>query len=68
MFSQLNDNNPPTDGETAPSRSSTNLLANIGRFVPIVILSAFTVLIFIQLQAVSLRVASQQQQIYDLKT
>ena len=53
--------------EPSSRRSNKNLLANIGRYVPVLILSAFVVLLFIQLQAVSLRVSSEQQQINDLK-
>ena len=53
--------------EPSSHRSNKNLLANIGRYVPVLILSAFVVLLFIQLQAVSLRVSSEQQQINDLK-
>jgi len=71
MFSELRQESSVSDEAAAvePSsrRSNKNLLANIGRYVPILILSAFVVLLFIQLQAVSLRVSSEQQQINDLK-
>jgi len=74
MFSELRQESSVSDEaaavESSPSRrprSTKNLLANIGRYVPILILSAFVVLLFIQLQAVSLRVSSEQQQINDLK-
>ena len=72
MFSQLRQESSVSDEaavvESSPSRrSNKNILANIGRYLPILILSAFVVLLFIQLQAVSLRVSSEQQQINDLK-
>jgi len=71
MFTELRQESSISDEAVAvePSfrRSNKNLLANIGRYVPILILSAFVVLLFIQLQAVSLRVSSEQQQINDLK-
>ena len=72
MFSELRQESSVSDEASAavssPSRrSNKNLLANIGRYLPILILSAFVVLLFIQLQAVSLRVSSEQQQINDLK-
>ena len=71
MFSQLRQESSVSDEaatvEPSSRRSNKNLLANIGRYLPILILSAFVVLLFIQLQAVSLRVSSEQQQINDLK-
>jgi len=71
MFSELRQESSISDEaavvEPSSRRSNKNLLANIGRYVPILILSAFVVLLFIQLQAVSLRVSSEQQQINDLK-
>ena len=77
MFSELrqesfvsNDEAAAAGESSSPSRprNTKNLLANIGRYyLPILILSAFVVLLFIQLQAVSLRVSSEQQQINDLK-
>ena len=71
MFSQLRQESSVSDEaatvEPSSRRSNKNILANIGRYLPILILSAFVVLLFIQLQAVSLRVSSEQQQINDLK-
>ena len=73
MFSELRQDSSVSDEAAAVepssrrSRNTKNLLANVGRYVPILILSAFVVLLFIQLQAVSLRVSSEQQQINDLK-
>ena len=68
MFSQLN---PPADNGVEavaiPPPRNTNLLANVGRFLPIAILSAFTVGMFIQLQALQLQVVSEQNQIDQLK-
>ena len=52
------------------SSSSNNMLVNIGRFLnvsAIGVLSTASVLLFIQLQAVSLQVASEQKQIYELR-
>ena len=71
MFSQLRQESSVSDEaatvEPSSRLSNKNILANIGRYLPILILSAFVVLLFIQLQAVSLRVSSEQQQINDLK-
>ena len=54
---------------TAP-RSRNNMLLNIGRFLnvsAIGVLSVVSVILFIQLQAVSLQVASEQKQIEELR-
>lgn len=54
---------------TAP-RSSNNMVLKIGRFLnvsAIGVLSVVSVLLFIQLQAVSLQVASEQKQIEELR-
>jgi hypothetical protein len=59
------------ENETAStSRAGANPLAIAGRFLnigAIGILSAVSAILFIQLQAVSLRVASEQYQIDELK-
>eukprot|EP00985_Skeletonema_marinoi_P022722 scaffold14649_cov127-Skeletonema_marinoi.AAC.5 len=54
----------------SPPRSGNNMLVKIGRFLnvsAIGVLSIVSVLLFIQLQAVSLQVASEQKQIDELK-
>mmetsp|Transcript_34767 Transcript_34767/g.52091 ORF Transcript_34767/g.52091 Transcript_34767/m.52091 type:complete len:465 (-) Transcript_34767:1284-2678(-) len=60
----------PLSPPISPPRSSNNMLVNIGRFLnvsAIGVLSIVSVLLFIQLQAVSLQVASEQKQIDELK-
>lgn len=66
-----NTNFTPLSPSISPPRSSGgNILINIGRFLnvsAIGFLSAVSVLLFIQLQAVSLQVASEQKQIDELR-
>ena len=62
--------NNDEDETASASRAGTNPLAIAGRFLnvgAIGILSAVSAILFIQLQAVSLRVASEQYQIDELK-
>ena len=65
------DDESPLTAPHSPTRSnSNNMLVNIARFLnvsAIGVLSAVSVLLFIQLQAVSLQVASEQKQIDELK-
>mmetsp|Transcript_21769 Transcript_21769/g.33227 ORF Transcript_21769/g.33227 Transcript_21769/m.33227 type:complete len:323 (+) Transcript_21769:194-1162(+) len=60
----------PLSPPISPPKSSNNMLVKIGRFLnvsAIGVLSIVSVLLFIQLQAVSLQVASEQKQIDELK-
>mmetsp|Transcript_6765 Transcript_6765/g.11019 ORF Transcript_6765/g.11019 Transcript_6765/m.11019 type:complete len:463 (-) Transcript_6765:46-1434(-) len=69
-FSSSNTNLTPLTPPISPRSSSNNVLVNIARFLnlsAIGVLSVVSVLLFIQLQAVSLQVASEQKQIDELK-
>ena len=76
MYSRARTPNDDEESVSSSSRtgddgsSSPNFLANLGRILNIGAIGALSVVcafLFIQLQAVSMRVASEQQQINDLK-
>lgn len=70
MFSQLAP--PVSDEESVPSsRTGSNMRAKLGRCLNVAaigILSVVSAILFVQLQLVSSRVASEQRQIDELKT